>query len=375
MTLDTNKRFKITGTSDISQELVYLQQINEISNELRDELIIKYNDLIKILSNTITALEIEIDYIILKKICLYIFWNLWDIDNPNIKSPNPWISSLIEQFRDERIVSKEFTDICVTQYLCELCKIKTNYEEGNSWVGSKFNEGEIQLYQTVLKSYYNCSTNMNSISIIKDIFIVSLCHGLSFAQDITKVFEYINNPPSLDNNYFKSLSSNIDEFIVSSDTIIMNPILTNKAYKILADADLIIADVLIDFKVSKKQIGTALTDFSQLILYAHLYLTNTNNKINTIMIWNPLYNVKHQIKIDDFNHNELKDIITSYNIGGNLHQLGTNTLDDIQNRSESSALRPQRLDTVRINSVPSPISSQVPSLRNTHIKVKSKKFF
>ena len=65
--------------------------------------------------------------------------------------------------------------------------------------------------------------------------------------------------------------------LTDKTNVLANPILGNLELNILADADLIIEDELIDFKTSRKESrGKLISDFIQLFLYASLYYKKTD---------------------------------------------------------------------------------------------------
>lgn len=116
---------------------------------------------------------------------------------------------------------------------------------------------------------------------ISDIWNVSLCH--SYIMNGPDAFDHINAINSIPN------CKDVDEYLETlPKSININPSLKDGTGIISGEADFIYDDIIMDSKCSKNDIGSRLSDFVQLLIYATLYTNSTGKKINTLVIYNPL---------------------------------------------------------------------------------------
>jgi len=168
------------------------------------------------------------------------------------------------------------------------------------------------------KDIYNSYNNMKQNKATnQDILNVSISHSIFFGE--VSALEYINHNDIISKKEHKNINKWIDKKILNKDIILCNPTLGDTKLKISADADLIIEDELIDIKTSKyNKIGNNITDFIQLFVYASLYYNKKKIYINKITIFNPLYLMEYSIEINNDIIHKILDILTNYNIGGNI---------------------------------------------------------
>ena len=163
----------------------------------------------------------------------------------------------------------------------------------------------------ILESY---DKMQKSIANIKDILNVSLSHSIAFGRrDIEKYINIKEQITPEDRNTLKNYIQN-KVLSVSKDDILCNPTLGISDLRICADADLIIGEELLDFKVSK-YIGNNVNDFVQLIVYAGLHLKKNSKLCKKLTIYNPLLGKENYIIIYKKIIYEIFEIITNYKIG------------------------------------------------------------
>ena len=229
----------------------------------------------------------------------------------NIFLPNTLIC-----YDHDKIVTREVIDIDEKEE--KLKKHDINMmNKGAVWLNSSF----LFLYGThginpdsiskILESY---DKMQKSIANIKDILNVSLSHSIAFGRrDIEKYINIKEQITPEDRNTLKNYIQN-KVLSVSKDDILCNPTLGIPDLRICADADLIIGEELLDFKVSK-YIGNNVNDFVQLIVYAGLYLKKNSKFCKKLTIYNPLLGKENYIIIDKKIIYEIFEIITNYKIG------------------------------------------------------------
>ena len=224
----------------------------------------------------------------------------------------------------------QFIDYLIRFYISR--KTKNKFEDFRS--DEIISNMEIQ-YETDLTFYnnitkYQAKKLINSYNrlfeskltekFINDLFNTSICHSIWF-DNFHKCFgkkcknnnckfndyNFIGNKnhkiyrPMLD-----SITNYFNETKIINKNIKLNPVLSLSHIKLVGDADIIINDNLIDIKVSK-DIGEQFEDFYQLIIYACMYFYNNREKINKLIIYNPLCNKEYSISLE--NWNEEKNMI------------------------------------------------------------------
>lgn len=163
----------------------------------------------------------------------------------------------------------------------------------------------------ILESY---DKMQKSVANSKDILNVSLSHSIAFdKRDIDKYININEQITPEDRNTLKNYIQN-KVLSVSKDDILCNPTLGISDLRICADADLIIGEELLDFKVSK-YIGNNVNDFVQLIVYAGLHFKKNSKLCKKLTIYNPLLGKEFYINIDENIIDEIFEIITNYKIG------------------------------------------------------------
>lgn len=132
--------------------------------------------------------------------------------------------------------------------------------------------------------------------LIAHIFNVSLCHGISFGRDDWKLCSI--RARLIEEQMLQEIFQFLDLLLVDAKNIVINPIFGSVELKIRGDGDLLIDDILVDFKVSKYSKGANFVDFHQLILYAAGHYFNTKRYIRELIIYNPLLGQRHSISVD-----------------------------------------------------------------------------
>lgn len=233
----------------------------------------------------------------------------------NIFLPN----TLICYGYDNKIVSREVIDIDEKEE-----KLKQHHTN----MMAKGTNREFAFWSSSFKTETHHSINPDSIIEIlesyekmqkgvansKDILNVSLSHSIAFdKRDIDKYININEQITPEDRNTLKNYIQN-KALSVSKDDILCNPTLGISDLRICADADLIIGEELLDFKVSK-YIGNNVNDFVQLIVYAGLHLKKNSKLCKKLTIYNPLLGKENYIIIDKKIIDEIFEIITNYKIG------------------------------------------------------------
>lgn len=172
-------------------------------------------------------------------------------------------------------------------------------------------QNKIKEFQPIKDSYTKIQNNNNVI--LSDILNISISHSLFFCNN--KDTEYINYTKEIIN---KKSHSNIIEYlkekISNKNNILLNPTLGNSNLHIMADADIIIDNEIIDIKISNS-IGLNINDFIQLIVYAVLYYENNNILCNKLTIYNPIIGKELSIEINLDLINKFSKNIKEYKIG------------------------------------------------------------
>ena len=113
------------------------------------------------------------------------------------------------------------------------------------------------------------------------------------------IFKIQNTKHIYDEN---NLNLFIDNLCKNKKNILCNPDLGNRELEILADADLIIDNEIIDFKCSKNLIGEEINDYIQIFIYACLYFIKNNIKCKKISIINMQKNIVYYIDLTNWNN-------------------------------------------------------------------------
>lgn len=159
----------------------------------------------------------------------------------------------------------------------------------------------------LFNDYKKYISKVESKQIINSIFNVSLCHSLYFAH--YTALNYVNTNIDVSSINYDKLYDHITNKIknIDKDKILLNPSVGINNIYVKGDADLICDDNLIDFKVSKNDMGQNIIDFYQLIIYAVLFQSDTNKKINKLTIFNPLKMIEYNVDLSNWN-NEIEVI-------------------------------------------------------------------
>jgi len=154
-------------------------------------------------------------------------------------------------------------------------------------------------FKIIYESYKNLKTKNEDY--LNNIFNVSLCHSLFFKNiDCLNYIDHIKNKNFIyDEN---NLNLFIDDLCKNKKNILCNPDLTNNELQILADADLIIDNEIIDFKCSENLIGEEINDYIQIFIYACLYFIKNNIKCKKISIINMQKNIVYYIDLINWNN-------------------------------------------------------------------------
>ena len=134
------------------------------------------------------------------------------------------------------------------------------------------------------------------LDILPTIYRVSSLHTLFFGE---KVEDFNPLMINLDNikmalNYISSLKN--------IQNAILNPICGGIYFN--ADADLVINDTIIDFKVSKNA-GVGMDNFLQLIFYAAGFYINERKEMKKFVIYNPLLGLEYTLELNNLDLKEL----------------------------------------------------------------------
>lgn len=134
--------------------------------------------------------------------------------------------------------------------------------------------------------------SLRTEDIVPDVFHTSLCHSVAFGRrDVVKL---IGTSDLLAADALQALCLYADAVTSGSTACVeTNPNLDDVVQGLLADADLIIDDRLIDMKAYRsRRIGEETADFYQLICYAVMWTAKTGMPIRTLEIYNPLMNYR-----------------------------------------------------------------------------------
>lgn len=158
---------------------------------------------------------------------------------------------------------------------------------------------EIDKYYKIVRSYLNNYKKPNKLN-IKKTYYTSLCHAIMFRfRDIDDAFNICFDNLISDNN-LDLIKEYIHSLIKNKIDIRLNPNLSCKG--IIGEADIILDDILVEIKTSKnKRKDEILKAFYQAIIYASLEYYNNDNKINTLIILNPLLGIKYTLNISKWN--------------------------------------------------------------------------
>jgi hypothetical protein len=203
-----------------------------------------------------------------------------------------------------KIQNKKFyDDKC--DFFVKIHSMRDNYEMDESPIKGHIQDKDYwQKCEIIRDSYINCIELNASIT---DIYNMSLCHKFRFGD--IKGLEYLNKNLCIDENDNNKLNLYIENKIKNKKNILCNPALCNSELKIRADADLIINDELIDFKISGTNIGENNKKYIQLLIYVCLYYKKTNIKCKKITILNLLLGYEYSIDISKWDYNNLLSIL------------------------------------------------------------------
>lgn len=151
-------------------------------------------------------------------------------------------------------------------------------------------EHNITNYETILPICQNLSyekmkdiNNYKSYNIMKEIFIVSLSHSISFGGCCNQtIFDlFINELNNIHNNkkIYDELYSLCNELLYNKEKVLINPVLGGSfENSIPSDCDIVIDDLLIDIKCTKNNNG--IYEILQLLGYSSLLYYNPRYNIN-----------------------------------------------------------------------------------------------
>jgi len=168
----------------------------------------------------------------------------------------------------------------------------------NSYIKQINNQLELCLkdYETHFKN-----KNNHVLEILPNIYNTSSLQSFYFNKIPHEFNENMLNLKNINDviNYIPSIK-NIEKSI-------LNPICGCKYFN--GDADLIIDDCIIDFKVSKYE-KNDIKVFSQLIFYSiGLYINNKQPEIKNFKIYNPLLGKEYQLFLPDLNFNKIIEFL------------------------------------------------------------------
>ena len=120
----------------------------------------------------------------------------------------------------------------------------------------------------------------------RDVLNTSLFHCLWFCEK--SALEHVGKDHIISHELHTNVIKLLQYKLTDKTNVLANPILGNLELNILADADLIIDDELIDFKTNRKESrGKLISEFIQLFLYATLYYKKTNKYLKYLTLYNP----------------------------------------------------------------------------------------
>lgn len=138
--------------------------------------------------------------------------------------------------------------------------------------------------------------NKSTSDIVADIYNVSIGHSMWFGRNDT--FRDTNLPST----HFLSddMLEDIFDYVASfrGKGFLINPDLSNET--VSGDANLIVNDELISIKTHVTEIGSELTDFYPLYIYAVLYFEKYGRKLQKLTIYNPLLNYTRSVGCGEF---------------------------------------------------------------------------
>ena len=142
---------------------------------------------------------------------------------------------------------------------------------------------------------YQDKTNQ-VLDILPTVYRVSCLHKLFFRE---KVENFNPKMINLDNiketlNYISSLE-NIENALLNPDC---------DGIYFAGDADMVIDDTIIDFKVSKYA-GVVMDHFLQLIFYAAAFYINEGKEMRKFLIYNPLLGLEYTLELKNLDLNKL----------------------------------------------------------------------
>jgi hypothetical protein len=140
--------------------------------------------------------------------------------------------------------------------------------------------------------------------------------------DVIDIIPQIYNTSSLQSFFFNEIPKEFNKNMINIKNIkdvidyissikdieksIPNPVCGGKYFN--GDADLIINDCIIDFKVSKYEKNDIKT-FSQLILYSIGFYINEKKTIKNFKIYNPLLGKEYHLYLPNLNFDKIVDFL------------------------------------------------------------------
>ncbi|MFA6972851.1 MAG: hypothetical protein WC208_15825 [Gallionella sp.] len=132
--------------------------------------------------------------------------------------------------------------------------------------------------------------------IVPDIYNTSIGHSLWFGRSDT--FRDTNLPSThfLSDDMLEDIFDYVASF--SGKGFLINPDLSNET--VSGDANLIVNDELIAIKTYVTEVGSELTDFYSLYVYAVLYFEKYGRKLQKLTIYNPLLSYTRSVGCGEF---------------------------------------------------------------------------
>jgi hypothetical protein len=154
--------------------------------------------------------------------------------------------------------------------------------------------------QTCEESYNQvCNTNKSTWDLRRELFDVSLLHGVWFGHS-TDLNHVGTNQFLLEEDMYNDLTRWLRDNVPldnSTTVITCNPSFPSCG-RIKGDGDLLVGnETLIDFKVSKNNTGTLPEHFYQLVLYVTIHWIHTKIHVPNLVIYNPLRNIEYRCQV------------------------------------------------------------------------------
>jgi len=168
---------------------------------------------------------------------------------------------------------------------------------GKDWDESGGLDQNPELVSLVRSYMIYMKRGKSTSDIVADIYNVSIGHSMFFGRSDT--FRDTNLPST----HFLSddMLEDIFDYVASfrGKDFLINPDLSN-SHGIKGDANLIVNDELIAIKTYVTEVGSELTDFYSLYVYAVLYFEKYGRKLQKLTIYNPLLSYARSVACGEF---------------------------------------------------------------------------